>query len=425
MFCTESCEHGCNATSSGKLISSGNGNGNGLQPQTNPQQQFNMCYAPLSMQSNNEVGCSKCEVEPPRVGMCLVTEYPEGLSIDCNVPLPNSFNLDEYKNQMFCSSCSQFNGGYLDGFCPPQPGATRSIPTPSHNPNPVQSPACSFQCQCCTIGGACSGYDSLSAPKAPVSPLPKPPATHRPEPPVMTVAHPRPGATVVPPIFCLTGPSSEGGFYQPEHTPVYFCSLIPVPQSWKLVPVAAQSQPLPQQQLMTSPAQDSQLPAQQLVRCDLPFTRLLAELRRDRERFCCELQIPSPLAFQLYAPTVKFLDQPAPSPAKRQAPDPAVATPCDPPPPPSPPPAASCSSSAGLPRTRSASPKRSRSCLRNKDLWASGGATPSHAPYPSAAQHGAGNVCMKCGNCWHCPRCNCSNCFWHPGLGRTIPRDTR
>ncbi|KAH8363975.1 hypothetical protein KR084_001071 [Drosophila pseudotakahashii] len=417
MFCTESCEHGCNATSSGKLISSANGKV--LPSQTNPQQQFNMCYAPLSMQSNNEVAF-KPEVEPPRVGMCLVTECPEGLSIDCNVPLPNSFNLDEYNNQMICSSCSQFNGGYLDSFCPPQPGIASPIPntnpnpSPITNPNPVQSPACSFQCQqCCPIGGACCGYDSLSAPKAPVCPLPKPSGTHRQEgAPVMT-AHSHLGPTMWPPIFCLTAANSD-------HTPVYFCSLIPVPQSWNLVPVgAAQSQPLPQQQLMTSPAQDPQLPAQQLLRYDLPFNRLLSELRRERE-----LQIPSPLAFQLYAPAVKFLDQPGDrSPVKREAADPPLAAPSVAPSPQSPP--VTSPSSVGLPRARSASPKRSRSCLRNKDLWPSGGATPSHAPYPSAAQHGAGNVCMKCGNCWHCPRCSCSNCFWHPGLVRTPPRDSR
>lgn len=73
MFCTESCEHGCNATSSGKLIA--NGNGGGLQSQGNSQHQFTMSYAPLS---TNDVP-SKSEVEPPRLGMCLVTECPEGL----------------------------------------------------------------------------------------------------------------------------------------------------------------------------------------------------------------------------------------------------------------------------------------------------------------------------------------------------------
>ncbi|XP_016982561.2 leucine-rich repeat extensin-like protein 5 [Drosophila rhopaloa] len=417
MFCTGSCEHGCNATSSGKLIATGNG--------SQSQQQFNMCYAPLSMQSHNELGC-KSEVEPPRVGMCLVTECPEGLSIDCNVPLPNSFNLDEYNKQMICSCCSQFNGG-----CPPQPGTACPIPIsiPIPNPNPIQAPpACSFQCQCCPMGGACPGYDSQSASKAPVCPLPKPARSNRQD-QEMAMTRPTQGPAAMPQIFCLTAPTSDGVFYQPDQQPVYFCSLIPVPQSWNLVVPMAQSQQLPQQQLMTSPAQDTQLPTQQLMRYDLPFPRLLAELRRERERSCCELQIPPPLAFQLYAPTVTFCDPPVAGPAKTAGPDP-LAAPCappppSPPPPPPPPPQATSSSPVRSPRARSVSPKRSRSCLRNKDLWASSGPSTSHAPYPSAAQHGAGNVCMKCGNCWHCPRCNCSNCFWHPGLGRTPPRDSR
>lgn len=76
MFCTESCEHGCFKPSSGKLSP---GNGNGAPPQTQQQSQhpFTMGYAPLSMQPQELVG--KCEAEPPRVGMCLVTEGPEGL----------------------------------------------------------------------------------------------------------------------------------------------------------------------------------------------------------------------------------------------------------------------------------------------------------------------------------------------------------
>ncbi|XP_017070736.1 uncharacterized protein LOC108107660 [Drosophila eugracilis] len=416
MFCTESCEHGCNATSSGRLLSSGNENAS--QPP-----QFNMCCAP---QSSNDVA-SKCEMEPPRVGMCLVTECPEGLNIDCNVPLPNSFNLDEYRNQMICSSCCQFSGGFVDSYGPPQQGAISTSPNSNQNqnpkPSPNQSPACSFQCQCSNIGGACSGYDSLSASKAPMCPLPTPTMTQRQEAPVMAMAPQTRGPALMPQIFCLSSPISDGGLYQPDHAPIYLCSLIPVSQSWNVLPLL-QAQQLPQRQLMTNPAQDSQLPAQQLLRCDMPFTRLLAELRRDRERSGCEFQIPQPLAIQLYAPTVKFVDQAQPSPVKAETRDP-LETHCAPPTTPHPSRPRASSSSVGLSRARSDSPKPSRSCIRNKDMWASGGPTTSHTPYPSAAQHGAGNVCMKCGNCWHCPRCNCSNCFWHPGLGRTPPRESR
>eukprot|EP00099_Drosophila_melanogaster_P021849 NP_649165.1 hale-bopp [Drosophila melanogaster] len=406
MFCTESCEHGCNATSSGKLIA--NGNGGGLQSQGNSQHQFTMSYAPLS---TNDVP-SKSEVEPPRLGMCLVTECPEGLSIDCNVPLPNSFNLDEYKNHMICSSCTQFNGG-LDRFG--QPGTAGPSASPSANPyptpmpNPIQASPCSFHGQCCSAGGPCAGYDSQ----------PNPSRCYRQE---SSLAQ---GAPAMPQIFCLAPPSSHGGLNQP----VYLCSLIPVPPSWNLVPLA-QPQHLTHQQLLTNPAQDSQLPLQQLVQYDLSFNRLLAELRKERERSCCDLQIPQPLAFQLYAPTVRFLDQPDSSSAKREPHCPPAA-PCAPPAaPPQPPsssssPTATSASAAGLPRARSASPKRSRSCLRNKDLWDSGGSVPGPSPCSSPTQHATGNVCMKCGNCWHCPRCNCSNCFWHPGLVRAPPRDGR
>ncbi|XP_002095536.2 pollen-specific leucine-rich repeat extensin-like protein 2 [Drosophila yakuba] len=406
MFCTESCEHGCNATSSGKLIANGNGNANanGLQSQGNSQHQFTMSYAPLS---TNNVS-SKSEVEPPRLGMCLVTECPEGLSIDCNVPLPNSFNLDEYKNHMICSSCTQFNGGGgLDRFGQPGTASPSANPYPTPLPNPIQPSACSFHGQCCPTGGPCAVYDSQ----------PKPPRSHRQELPVGQ------GAPMMPQIFCLAPPSSHGCPSQP----VYLCSLIPVPQSWNLLPLV-QPHHLPQQQLLMNPAQDSQLPMQQLVQYDLSFNRLLTELRKERERSCCELQMPQPLAFQLYAPTVRFQDQPEACSAKREPPCPPAAH-CtrSPPQPPSasPSPPATSASSAGLPRARSASPKRSRSCLRNKDLWDSGGSIPGPSPCSATPQHVAGNVCMKCGNCWHCPRCNCSNCCWHPGLVRNPPRDGR
>ncbi|XP_017059457.1 putative uncharacterized protein DDB_G0290521 [Drosophila ficusphila] len=412
MFCTESCEHGCNATSSGKVI----GHGNGSQMLINQhhhhhqQQQFNMCQAPLSVQQFNS------EVSPPRVGMCLVTECPEGLSIDCNVPLPSSFNLEEYKKQMICSCSPQFNGGYVDGFPSTQSGTTTS----SCNPNPHQSPAYNYPCQSCTIGG----YDSQPAPQTPVYPLPNPSIANRQE------APPTPVPTVMPQIFYLAAPTLDGSLYPTNQQPVYLCSLIPVPPSWNLMKPVVKPQQLPQQQLVTSPAQDSQLPTQQLARNDLPFQRLLAELRREREKSYSELQVPTPLAFQLYAPSAAYSDQGSTAcPGKREDPDPLgdpLTTPLQPATPIPPAPPTTSSSSVRLTRNRSASPKRSRSYVRNKDLWTNSSAAPSgHAPYSSAAQHGGGNVCMKCGNCWHCPRCSCSNYFWHPGLVRPPPRDNR
>ncbi|KAI8036623.1 hypothetical protein M5D96_010424 [Drosophila gunungcola] len=417
MFCAESCEHGCNgcnATSSGNVIAPGNGSAQAQSVTVTPQQQFNMCYAPLSMQFDQRFG-QQVRGGATAGGNVPGHRMPGGseskkrfrpIIIDCNVPLPSSFNLDEYNKPMICSCCSQCNGGCLDTYRSAQAVTTCPNPITNSNPNPIQTPpASSFQCQCSPFAGACPGHDAQSAPKAQVCPLPKPPGTNRPE-QGMAMAQTISAPAAMPQIFCLTGPTSEGSIHQPDQQPVYFCSLMPV-----VVPMAPSQQP-PQQQLMTSPAQDSQLPPQQLVRYDLPYSQ---------SRSCCEFQLQTPLSFQLFAPMVRFCEPPNPSPVKGAHLPGSLATPS--------PPVATSSSSVRLPRARSVSPKRSRSCLRSKDLWASGGPTvsaaPSHAPYPSPAQHGAGNVCMKCGNCWHCPRCNCSNCFWHPGLGRAPPRDTR
>ncbi|XP_020816132.1 helicase SRCAP [Drosophila serrata] len=434
MFCTESCEHGCNAPTSGKLIS---GNGAPSQTQQLGQQQFSMCYAPLSMQPQ-ELG-AKCETEPPRVGMCLVTEGPEGLSIDCNVPLPNSFNLDEYRKQMVCSCGPSVNGnGYIDGFCLPPPPATAAL-------NSIQNPACSFQCQCCPVEAASSsGFDtrSMQATTAPVlgaCSLPSLPArTSRPE-QTMTVTQKAPESAVGQQIFYLAAPSSstldtEGSCYPPDQLPAYLYSMIPVqcmspiwsPQGISLVPVGLpvpQPQLLPQQQLVTNPVQNSQLPSQQMVRYDISLPRLLAELRQERGRPCCESSTPAPLSFQLYAPAhaVAIYDPPVaavnPSVVKRDVPaatpspdamsiPTASLSPSSSPPGPSP----SAPDPTRSAKAQSDNPKCSRSCQRSKDQWDSSG---------------AGNVCMKCGNCWHCPRCSCSNCFWHPGLVRAPPRDSR
>ncbi|KAH8240041.1 hypothetical protein KR032_010544 [Drosophila birchii] len=431
MFCTESCEHGCNATTSGKLIS---GNVVPSQTQQQGQQQFSMCYAPLSMQTQ-ELG-GKCEAEPPRVGMCLVTEGPEGLSIDCNVPLPNSFNLEEYRKQMVCPcGPSVNNSGYLDGYClPPQP-ATAGL-------NPIQTPGCGFPCQCCPAEAASSsGFDTRSmqattAPTLGACPLPSlPTRTFRPE-QTMTVTQKALESAVGQQFIYLAAPTSpipetEGSCYSPDQLPSYLYSMIPVqcmspvwsPQAISLVPVGlpvTQPQLLQQQQLVTNPAQNSQLPSQQIVRYDLPLPRLLAELRQERGRPCCESPTPVPLSFQLYAPAhaLTFYDTSAsavsPSLVKRDIPaatDPmsvptAQQIPSSSPPGPTP----LAPDPSRSTKSQSDSQKCSRSCQRSKEQWDGSG---------------SGNVCMKCGNCWHCPRCSCSNCFWHPGLVRAPPRDGR
>ncbi|XP_017089464.2 BCL-6 corepressor-like protein 1 [Drosophila bipectinata] len=488
MFCSDSCELGCKVPSGANGIACGNGpQGAAGGPQASQQQQINMCYAPLPMQSNTEM-CARCEqAEPPRVGLCLVTEGPEGLSIDCNVPLPNSFNLDEYKKQMVYSCCQPTNmSPYCDTYGFPQAAISGTFAgmapiqslNPISSPNTITSPGCSFHCQSCPLGGPCPGYDSLpmhSHPSQGAVPLPKSAGIPRHE-QAMT-----PAPAMMPQIFCLPAPNNSNanttsclasmeasnGLQQSDQQPMYFCGMVPA-QAWNLqainlVPVM----PVPQQQqpLITNPGQDlqQQQQAPQLLRlpCDLSFSRLLTELRRERDRSCCDSCATSssqPLALQLFAPThtVTFCDPPATtmcaaSPTKREASTSAtpVPPPTDPPaprsPPPTAPPAATSSTmppesttapaAAAPSRARSVSPKRSRSCLRNKDLWGGSGTAQSHPDYPSSAQnhpaypssaqHGAGNVCMKCGNCWHCPRCNCPSCSWHPGLLRPPSRESR
>ncbi|KAH8328107.1 hypothetical protein KR067_004011 [Drosophila pandora] len=486
MFCSDSCDFGCKVPSGAKVNTCGNGQqsaaGVPQSSQQQQQQQFNMCFAPLPMQANNEM-CARCEqAEPPRVGLCMVTEGPEGLSIDCNVPLPNSFNLDEYKKQMFYSCCPPTNmSTYYDSYSLPQSGVSGTFVgmspgqglSPISSPNPIISPGCSFHCQSCPLGGSCPGYESLPMQSHPMQPtpgalpLPKSAGISRQEPAMS------PTPAMLPQIFCMGAPNNNNGntascmeasngLQQSDQQPMYFCGMVPA-QAWNLqainlVPVM----PIPQQQqpLSTNSGQDSQQlspqqqQASQFLRlpCDLSFSRLLTELRRERDRSCCDSSATTsstqPLSLQLFAPThtVTFCDPPATTmcaagPAKREA-STSVTPPPDPPatrstpPTTSPaatsstvPPDSSTATAAAAPsRARSVSPKRSRSCLRNKDLWGGSGPAQSHPAYPSSAQHGSGNVCMKCGNCWHCPRCNCpscSSCSWHPGLLRPPSRESR
>ncbi|KAM8708652.1 hypothetical protein ACLKA7_015594 [Drosophila subpalustris] len=147
MFCTDSCEHCINGTSSGRVLDLKKSSAQMQQESAQmgqQQQQFhqqrqqqhqqqhqqqqqqqqqpwsNMCYGSMPPWFQN------CDSEPQRVGLCFVTEVPEGLSIDCNVPIPNSFYLDEFKSQMIsfftpqkeCMSC-----------CMPQPQSSAPAPT--------------------------------------------------------------------------------------------------------------------------------------------------------------------------------------------------------------------------------------------------------------------------------------------------------
>lgn len=89
MFCTESCEHGMNATSSGRVLgqckSSARMQQEPVQLGQVGQLGQTLC---LPQQPSCSMGCVPVPVpnfwlandlESPRLGMCFVTERPEGL----------------------------------------------------------------------------------------------------------------------------------------------------------------------------------------------------------------------------------------------------------------------------------------------------------------------------------------------------------
>lgn len=87
MFCTESCEHGIKATSSGRVLGQ---SGSLVRMQRDPVQMGQL--GQLRQTSCQQPSCSMgyvpvsapnlwlaSELESPRLGMCFVTERPEGL----------------------------------------------------------------------------------------------------------------------------------------------------------------------------------------------------------------------------------------------------------------------------------------------------------------------------------------------------------
>ncbi|EDW70814.2 uncharacterized protein Dvir_GJ13988 [Drosophila virilis] len=128
MFCTESCEHCIHATSSGRVLSPRKSQAvqhklsqirqqqpsqmrqqpQQLQPQQQQQQQeqqqqhfpqqinYNLRYAPMPTTEFD----NGCEADSQQLGVCIVTEGPEGFSFDCSVPIPNSFNYNAYRNMV-------------------------------------------------------------------------------------------------------------------------------------------------------------------------------------------------------------------------------------------------------------------------------------------------------------------------------------
>ncbi|XP_030372945.1 protein enabled homolog [Scaptodrosophila lebanonensis] len=462
MFCTESGEHGIHGTSSGRLINyqSTPVQSNDVylqqqlqcqslkQQQQQPhapyqQQPLNMCYAPLRVAEP----CNEPEMEPARVGMCFVTERPEGLSIDCNVPIPNSFNLDAYRPQMaypphsnyFAMSMQQQN----ERFCIPLPAPAPtlqmlpSLPPPATNPSPPQGS------NYVPVAATSACYDSsLPLTSQATGPLQcnsnaslLKPATmqcsSRPEPQTQTQSQTQsqiqpqlhlqqPPTGVYMDCACLLNPipmSEQGGYFYGTFPmlPTTTAGQPAPPQPPSAPPAPAPAPAAVQQQ----PQQPQQQPSTTWLRFDIPC--LLTELRSENSSREAMQPLQIPLALQFYAPMQSLsltdcLRAPATATAMPEAMVESTTT-AAPPPPPSPPPTATATADAapeGATVTATASTATTANgatampkpkCMnRNKDDW--------------NVQHCAGNVCMKCGNgnYWHCSRC--SNCFWHPGLLR-------
>ncbi|EDW73099.2 uncharacterized protein Dwil_GK16823 [Drosophila willistoni] len=438
MFCSESCEHGLNATSTGKFLgpiqASQTGAEQATQAQTKTQvqeqpQQFHMCCPSLPDRPG------AVEMEPPRVGMCFVTEGPEGLSIDCNVPLPNSFNLEEFKKHMSCCCCCcccppvQQGNHYFDGFCNVPPAPPPSHPLSQQQTQPSQPlPGSSSQmpscgCQCCQCACPCLPcYEQ---------PIASPGGSHAPRSPgksskqeARCVAQQPQVPSMMPPFFCLATPANTQtpqmecpclvGPMHMENGATFLCSMIPATQQQLQQPMppphSCHFPTIEQQQQQ----QESQQPlSSQLLRFDFPFPCPLTDFRQDKDKSCCE-PMPSsssPLAFQVYAPMgppptaftqALATEQPRPPPS-----DPANA-PLE---------TEDAESASGVPAASTTPPPTAtmgkRSCLRNKpDPWIANGPPQIQNSFASPGN----NVCMKCGNCWHCPRC--SNCHWHPSVDK-------
>ncbi|XP_068142350.1 atrophin-1 [Drosophila tropicalis] len=446
MFCSESCEHGLNATSAGKILGPSQPNQTGAEKPTQaqtqtqvqePQPQIHMCCPPLP-------GPGAVGMEPPRVGMCFVTEGPEGLSIDCNVPLPNSFNLEEFKKQMSCCCCPPLQQGnhYFDGFC------NMPLPLSQQQPQPLagsasQMPSCG--CQCCQCACPCLPcYEQ---------PIASPGGSHSPRSPSKSSKQERcvelqpQVPSMMPPFFCVAVPANTQtpqmdcpclvGPMHMENGATFLCTMIPATQQQLQQPMPPphschyqtigvmplqspphlhlQQQQQQRQQQQQQEQQESQQPlSPQLLRFDFPLPCQLTDFRQDKDKSCCEpmpsaLTSSSPLSFQVYAPM---------GPTSTASPK-AIPT-GQPRPPPSNPTNASPEtepSFTGAPAANTTLPSPvtmgKRSCLRNKpDSWIANG---QHQIQNSCASPG-NNVCMKCGNCWHCPCC--SNCHWHPSLLR-------
>ncbi|XP_017863840.1 PREDICTED: ras guanine nucleotide exchange factor P isoform X2 [Drosophila arizonae] len=92
MFCTQSCEHHINATSSGRVLGSNGAQQQQGQEQQPEQQNVNRSFALIPAPGLGAVAS--------QLGVCIVTETPEGLSFDCNVPLPNCYDFDTGNESM-------------------------------------------------------------------------------------------------------------------------------------------------------------------------------------------------------------------------------------------------------------------------------------------------------------------------------------
>ncbi|TDG49652.1 hypothetical protein AWZ03_003890 [Drosophila navojoa] len=157
MFCTQSCEHHINATSAGRVLGS-----NGVQQQQQQLQQAQQQQQGQEQQPEQQnvnrgfalIPASGLEAVSAQLGVCIVTETAEGLSFDCNVPLPNCYDFDTGNPSMPTNSPpgSPFSSQHIQGpfeaslLCQ----ADQVQPCPEEQPLPKDSQYTPFENDCQT-----------------------------------------------------------------------------------------------------------------------------------------------------------------------------------------------------------------------------------------------------------------------------------
>ncbi|XP_060658002.1 dendritic arbor reduction protein 1-like [Drosophila nasuta] len=458
MFCSESCEHGINATSSGRILCSKK-SGAPVEQQSSQmgqqqhllqhqqqhqrqqqQQQQRLRFDPQQPSCSMfcdalppaDLWMQNCNSAPQRMGTCIVTEGPEGLSIDCNVPIPNSFNLDGYNPQLLSFLATpggndNTNNNNNLGVSLPVDQLPQSVKQTKVERNrkksQQQSQSTASVCHCCS-----TSYPTSYAPSTEMSPdmNASPPVTVMPVNQLLAYL----SGVMCPPAAATTSPP-----YPPQNLPpAPSCCHI---QVHSLQPMQQQQQ----QQQQLPPTFAAQPPA--LMRFELPcmltgFTSGQLHPEQPQPPFALQL-LPLPYAGSMPSmPSIPPLPIPAESlstqskPTKLSTSTQSTET-CVPPPatPPLTPPAPStasspthslpCSNLGDGPKkpiliSRKAGPQRN-----NIDAQHSYGRRPSF-PLGNGNGNGCrngnrisntngnGNSCMN--PPWYCS--HCSHCCYHP-----------